>query len=106
MGLELLYRRRSHITMFTAGGVCFLALGKIRKASLPYPVKTAAGAATVTAVELTTGLLFNRDYHIWDYREIPGNFRGQICPLFTALWLPVSAAGMELYALAESALDR
>ena len=32
VGLELLYRGRSHISMFAAGGACFLLLGKIRQA--------------------------------------------------------------------------
>ena len=43
-------------------------------------------------VELGTGLLFNRDYSVWDYRAVPGNFCGQICPRFTLLWIPLAAA--------------
>mgnify|MGYP007039094459 CR=1 FL=1 len=34
----------------------------------------------ITTVELAAGLIFNRDYAVWDYRGIPGNFCGQICP--------------------------
>lgn len=97
VGLELLWRGRSHISMFGAGGLCFLLLGKLRKLSLPYPARAAAGAGVITAVELGTGLLVNRDYRVWDYRQVPGNFRGQICPLFTVLWIPVSLGAMGLY---------
>lgn len=106
VGLELLYRGRSHVSMFCAGGLCFLLLGGLRRQTIPQPAKLAAGAGIITAVELTTGLLVNRDYHVWDYRQLPGNFRGQICPKFMALWLPVTALAMPLYGWAEETLDR
>lgn len=83
--------------MFGAGGLCFLLLGRIGRKRLSLPVRAAAGAGVITAVELGTGLLLNRDYRVWDYREVPGNFRGQICPLFTVLWAPLSLTAMELY---------
>ena len=105
VGLELLYRRRSHISMFAAGGLCFLLLGRLRKARLPLPLKAAVGAGIITGVELGTGLLVNRDHHVWDYRRLPGNFKGQICPLFSAIWVPVSLMAMELYGRAEGTLD-
>ena len=101
VGMELLWRGRSHPSMFAAGGVSFLLLGKIREAGLPFWIKPVAGAAAITAVELGTGLLLNREYHIWDYRAVPGNFKGQICLPFSLLWIPVSMLGMGLYGLAE-----
>ena len=101
VGLELLWRRRSHISMFAAGGASFLLLGKIRESSLPNPVKPVAGAGMITLVELITGVLVNRDYHVWDYRSVPGNFKGQICLPFSLLWIPVSMLGMGLYGLTE-----
>ena len=93
MGLELLYRRRSHISMFFAGGICFLLLGEIEKRKLPVWGKGLLGAGAVTSVELLTGILWNRDHKVWDYRNLPGNFRGQICPLFSAVWIPLSLGG-------------
>ena len=106
VGLELLYRGRSHISMFGAGGLCFLLLGRLRGRNLPAPAKIGAGAGAITAVELATGLRVNRDFAVWDYRAQPGNFLGQRCPMFMALWVPLSAAGMALYGLAETGLDR
>lgn len=106
VGLELMYRGRSHISMFGAGGLCFLLLGRLREKALPGPVKLGAGAGMITAVELATGLLVNRDFAVWDYRGQPGNFLGQICPMFMALWVPISAAGMGLYGWTEAGLDR
>lgn len=105
VGLELLWRGRSHISMFLAGGSCFLALGQLRRSTLSYPLRLLAGSGLITAAELGTGLLVNRGYQVWDYRNFPGNFRGQICPAYSALWIPVSAAGMGLYGLAERGIS-
>lgn len=104
VGLELLWRHRSHWSMFLAGGLCFTLLGQIRRLPLPLMGKAAAGAAAITAVELGTGLLFNRDYRVWDYRGLAGNFLGQICPLFTLLWIPVALAAMGLHRVLERRL--
>ena len=97
MALEFLWRGRSHISMFGAGGLCFLLLGKLRETKLPEPVKPVAGAGLITAVELGTGLLVNRDHAVWDYRGLPGNFLGQICLPFSLLWVPLSALAAELF---------
>ena len=92
VGLELLWRGHSHYSMFLAGGVCFLLLGNLDRAKprLSLPVRCLAGAGIITMVELAAGLLFNRQYQVWDYRHVPLNFMGQICLPFTLLWIPVS----------------
>ena len=105
VGLELLWRRRSHVSMFAAGGISFLMLGKLRESSLPHMVKPVAGAGMITLVELVTGLLVNRDHHVWDYRELPLNFGGQVCLPFFLLWIPISSVGMGLYGFAKSAFS-
>lgn len=102
VGMELLWRGHSHISMFAAGGICFLLLGQLRKA--PAAVRIPLGPLVITAVELATGLLVNRDYSVWDYRSSPGNFLGQICPTYTLLWLPLSAIAMALYPRLEKML--
>lgn len=88
--------------MFAAGGLCFLLLGRLRR----LPGRVILGPVVITAVELATGLVVNRDYAVWDYRAMPGNFLGQICPLYCLLWVPLSLAAMALYTLAERMLDR
>lgn len=99
MGLELLWRGRSHSSMFLAGGSCFLLLGGVERKLSRYPraIRAAAGAGVITAVELATGLLINRQYAVWDYRQMPLNLAGQICLPFSLLWYPVSAGAMLLY---------
>ena len=99
VGLELLWRGRSHISMFLAGGVCFLLLGRIDRARFSPAGKCLLGAVTITAVELLAGLLFNRDYRVWDYRKMPFHFMGQICLSYSLLWIPVSFGAMLLHRL-------
>ena len=97
VGLELLWRGRSHSSMFLAGGTCFLLLGRLGGNKMTLPQKAIAGAGIITLVEYTTGLLVNRNYTVWDYRALPMNLHGQICLPFTLLWIPISFGGMLLY---------
>ena len=103
VAIEMLWRGRSHISMFAAGGVCFLILGAMgRKIRNPWK-RSLLGAAAITAVELAAGLLVNRDHHVWDYRGVPWNFKGQICLPFSLLWIPVSMLAILLYNLMDGA---
>ena len=101
VALELLWRGRSHFAMFLAGGLCFLLLGQLNrvKPRLPLWLRCLVGAGIVTFVELGVGLLANRDYAIWDYRQMPVNFHGQICLVYSLLWIPVSLLGLGLHKL-------
>ena len=101
MMLEFLWRGHSHYSMFLLGGSCFLLLGQLRKLRLPLPLLVILGALGITALELLTGLWVNRNYTVWDYRQLPYNFLGHICLNYSLLWMPVSLAGMELYELAD-----
>jgi len=97
--LELLFRRRSHISMFVLGGGCFLAIGRLwrSKPRMGLLLKMLLGSAICTAGELVTGLAVNRDYAIWDYRRLPGNFLGQICLPFSLLWMALTPAAGVVY---------
>ena len=108
MGLELLWRGRSHGSMFVAGGLCFLLIGQLNyvRPRLKLPLRAVVGAGIVTMVELAIGLLCNRNFEVWDYRDQAGNFLGQICPVFTALWIPVSLMALGLHKLLTDRMDR
>ena len=95
MGLELLWRGRTHGSMFLAGGASFVLLGQLPK--LPLPLRAALGAGAITLVELAVGLAANRDHAVWDYRGMPGNLWGQICPLYSLLWALLAPVGWTLY---------
>lgn len=108
MGLELLWRGRSHGSMFLAGGLCFLLIGHLNRVEpkLPLLPRAVVGAGIVTMVELGTGLIANRSFTVWDYRDQPGNFLGQICPLFSLLWVPVSLLAIGLYGYFDGQLSK
>lgn len=108
VGLELLWRGRSHGSMFLAGGTCFLLLGSLHRAkpALPLPLRCVAGSVIITSVELLTGLLCNRGYNVWDYRTTPLNLGGQICLMYSLLWIPVSFGAFFLYDAADRLLSR
>jgi uncharacterized membrane protein len=99
VALELLWRGRSHYSMFLAGGLCqgLLGLQEVLEPRPPRILRVLIGSGVITMVELGTGLVFNRDYSVWDYRAMPFNFQGQICAMFTLLWIPVSIMAMALY---------
>ena len=56
--------------------------------SCPLWLQALCCAALVTAVELVSGLVLNLwlGLDIWDYTDLPGNFLGQICPQYSAVW--------------------
>jgi len=106
MTLEFLWRGRSDGSMFLLGGGCFMVLGRLGRLRLPRPVQAVIGAGAVTALELLAGLTVNREYAVWDYRDMPLNLRGQICLPYSLLWIPVSFLGISLYTGAERLLER
>ena len=107
MVMELLWRGWSHGSMFLAGGICFLLIGHLGevKPKLPLPLRALVGAGIITMVELGMGLLVNRNYTVWDYRDRPWNLWGQICPLFTVLWIPIAFAAIFLYRVLNRQLE-
>ena len=105
--IELLFRGRSYGSMFLAGGICFLLIGQMNhvRPKLPLLWRGIVGSLIVTMVEFGAGLLVNREYAVWDYRDQPGNLMGQICPLFTAFWIPLSLLAIFLYGLLETHME-
>ena len=99
VGLELLWRGRSHYSMFLAGGICFLLLGKLNRVRrrLSLPLRCLVGAGIITMIELAAGLIFNRHFQVWDYRDAPLNFMGQICLPFSLLWIAVSLGAFAIH---------
>lgn len=90
---EILWRGRTHWTMFIIGGICFLFVGLINEVltwDMPLIRQMALSAVFITIMELLAGLLINCNYTIWDYRQMPLNIMGQICLPYTILWFFLS----------------
>ena len=88
--VEILWRGRTHWSMLITGGVCFLTLFKLfgRIKDFTMAKKCLIGSAVITAYEFVSGMFFNRilKLKVWDYSDRPFNIKGQICPLYSALW--------------------
>ena len=96
-GVELLWRGRTHGSMFLLGGLCFALIGGLdRKYHLPVLGQMLLGTVLVTALEFGTGLLVNRVLHlnVWDYSRSPLNLLGQICLPYSLLWFPLCGAAI------------
>lgn len=98
--MELFWRGHSHITMFFAGGICFLLIymGEKRLGGYPTFTRCVLYAYLITAVELVFGVVFNLllGWEVWDYSDRTLNLWGQICPLFFFLWIGVSYLAVRL----------
>ena len=94
--IEMLFRGYSHWTMMVLGGICFVLIGKINESffteRMPLLRQGIIGACIVTALEFVSGLILNvwLGLDIWDYSNQPYNVMGQICLLFSMLWILLS----------------
>lgn len=99
--VEFLFRGYSDITMTFAGGICFILCGiqnEFVNWDMPLISQQFISAILVTVVELIFGLIFNvgLNMDVWDYSNMPYNFMGQICLLFTVGWFFLSLVGILL----------
>ena len=67
--IELLWRGRSHWSMFLDSGLCAALIGMLNELApgLPLSAQALLGACVITGSELVFGSLFNRSYAVWDY---------------------------------------
>ena len=56
-------------------------------------IKAFIGSGFITAIELVFGIIFNviLKKNVWDYSKLPLNLGGQICALYSFIWLIISA---------------
>ena len=92
--LEILWRGFTHWSMLTAGGICFLFFAKIAEKlkNTGIIIKGIIGSLFITAIELIFGIIFNiiLKKNVWDYSKLPLNLGGQICVLYSAIWVIIS----------------
>ena len=96
--IEIIWRGYTHWSMVIAGGICFalfsLVAEWLRGRSLIF--RAVVCALCVTAVEFVFGLIFNLwlGLGVWDYSYMPFNILGQICPIFSLIWVGLAIAFM------------
>lgn len=101
VSLELLFRGRSHISMFILGGFCFVLIGGINNYiswEMSLILQMIIGAVVITTLEFITGYIVNikLGLNVWDYSNQPFNIMGQICLSFSFLWMLISLIAIVL----------
>lgn len=94
-GVETLWRGYSHWSMAVLGGICFVVIGLLNEVftwDMAMISQMVISALIITILELVTGLIVNKwlCWGAWDYSQVPYNFMGQICLLFSNLWILLS----------------
>jgi hypothetical protein len=97
--VEIIFRGYSHISMFAAGGVCFILIGSLNEIytwDMALISQMVISAFIITAVEFVAGIIVNvwLKLNVWDYSPLPYNFMGQICLLYTNIWFILSPFGI------------
>lgn len=97
--IEILSRGFSHISMFAAGGICFILVGLLNENyswDMSVVSQMVISSLIITGVELTVGIVVNLwlGLNVWDYSQLPYNFLGQICLLYTNIWFFLSLPGI------------
>lgn len=89
-GIELLYRARTHYSMFFCAGIAIIILLAIYEYNKNISVISFAIYSTliITGLEFIFGLVFNigLNMNVWNYSKAPLNILGQICVPFSLIW--------------------
>lgn len=99
--VEMAYRGRTHWTMILVGGICFVLIGaqnELYTWEMSFMLQCFVGALIVTAVEFISGCIINKmlGWNVWDYSGLQCNLLGQICLLFSCLWVFLSVPAIIL----------
>lgn len=107
--IELIYRARTHYSMFFCAGMIVIILYYIfslNKGINPYLFALIA-TAVITTLEFIFGVVFNLylNMQVWDYSAMPLNILGQICLPFTAIWFVFGLVLCGVFSLADTVLQ-
>ena len=89
--VELIYRARTHYSMFFCSGMAvvillYIYLSNKRLSPIAFAL---IASAVITLLEFIFGIVFNimLKMNVWDYSNVPLNILGQICVPFSLIWL-------------------
>ena len=92
--MELLFRGRSDITMMFCASICvvpMIYLNNIFSYDVDFLLQLILCSVFATFIEYIFGMIFNTDYHIWDYRNMPYTSDGMVCLPFSLLWMLIAS---------------
>lgn len=93
--IENVFRGYSHISMFIAGGICFVLIGLLNEVyswQMSLISQMVISSLIITTVEFITGIIVNvwLKLNVWNYSPLPYNIMGQVCLLYTNIWFFLS----------------
>ena len=99
--IEMAWRGYTHWTMFIVGGLCFICIGCINEyinENMLVQYQAFIGSMIITYIEYISGYIINikLGWNVWDYSTLPLNIDGQVCLLFSILWLFLGILGIIL----------
>ena len=91
MLIEILWRGYTHWTMGILGGIVLILVGLINEVDkdIPLLVQAPIASIVITLLEYYSGIILNiqMKLNIWDYSDLPFNVDGQVCLLYSLLWM-------------------
>ena len=101
--MEIIFKgteRGSHWSMFCLAGVAGIffidGFNNFFSYDMDYLLQILLCTVCITACEYYIGITLNKDFIIWDYRNMPWNLNGQICPTFSLVWAGLSAISIPI----------
>lgn len=99
--IEILWRGRSHFSMFILGGMIFLYAGiqnGFESWDKPLWLQILQVESIILLSEFVTECIVNLwlGLNVWDYSSLPLNFKGQICLPYALLFLPLALVAIIL----------
>lgn len=97
--IEIMARGFTHISMGVLGGAAMCLIHRMNGGVRTLPRimgRAVLSAAFITMMEFITGEILNirLGMNIWDYSQLPYNLDGQICLVFSMLWVLLSLVAM------------
>jgi hypothetical protein len=92
MGIEILWRGRTDISMMFVGGICGFLVGRLNEHPKFYERKMweqcLTGTLITLCIEFVSGMILNvwLKLNIWDYSNLKYNLYGQICLTYAGWW--------------------
>ena len=76
--------------------MCIGLLNESVKIKMSFVSQMVLSTFIITGLELITGLIVNvwLGWDIWDYSDLPYNYKGQICLLYSVLWFFASSVAI------------
>lgn len=99
--IEVLFRGYSYPLMGLCGGLAFILIDKINDKiswDIDILLQGLIGSAIITLFELIIGEISLRGYlpMMWDYSNLPLNYKGIICLPFGLIWIGISIVAVFL----------